>query len=276
MYDIVVPSDYMVQRMAKQGLLAPIDKSKIPNYSNIDSQFQNMPFDPNGEYSVPYMWGTVGIVYNKAIVTEPVDSWGILWDIKYKKKILMYDSSRDTMSVALIYKGFKPNTTNPDELAQAEQALIQQKPLVLAYGRDDIRQKMLDGEAALAVVYSGDAVIMMQQQADSGKQFGYCIPKEGSNMWVDNLCILAGSQHKEEAEEFINFLCRPDICARNAEYIGYDPPEKAAYDQLSDDLKAIPAFYPTQDEINRCTFYQDLGDFNKNLEDAWMRVKAAS
>jgi spermidine/putrescine transport system substrate-binding protein len=274
-YDIVVPSDYMVERMAKQGLLAEIDQSKIPNYANIDAEFRNMAFDPESKYSVPYMWGTVGIVYNKAMVTKPVDSWSILWDKDYTKKILMYDSSRDTVAVAMLYKGLQPNTTNPDDLKAAEQTLIEQRPLVLAYCRDDIRDKMLQGEAALAVVYSGDAVIMMQQQEDAGMEFGYCIPKEGSNIWMDNLCILAGSSHKEEALEFINFMCRPDIVARNSAYIGYAPPEKAAYEQLSEDLKAIPAFYPADEEIARCTAYRDLGDFNKNVEDAWTRVKAS-
>jgi spermidine/putrescine transport system substrate-binding protein len=274
-YDIVVPSDYMVERMAKQGLLAEIDKSKLTNYANIDPEFQNMAFDPDGKYSVPYMWGTVGIVYNKAMVTEPVDSWSILWNKDYAKKIIMYDSSRDTVAVALIREGFPPNTTDESELKKAEQALIDQKPLVLSYSRDDIRDKMLRGEAALAVVYSGDAVLIQQEAGETGMEFGYCIPKEGSNIWMDNLCILASSQHKEEAMEFIDFMCRPDIVARNSEYIGYAPPEKAAYDMLSEDLKAIPAFYPTSEEKARCTAYRDLGDFNKNLEDAWTRVKAA-
>lgn len=274
-YDVVVPSDYMVERMAKQGLLAEIDKSKLANYGNIDPEFQNMPFDPDGKYSVPYMWGTVGIVYNKAMVTDPVESWSILWDGKYAKKIIMYDSSRDTMSVALIREGLPPNTTDESELKKAEQALIEQKPLVFSYSRDDIRDKMLQGEAALAVVYSGDAVLMMQEAGNAGMEFGYCIPREGSNIWMDNLCILASSQHKEEAMEFIDFLCRPDIVARNSEYIGYAPPVKAAYEMLSEELRAIPAFYPSDEEKARCTAYRDLGPFNKNLEDAWTRVKAA-
>jgi spermidine/putrescine transport system substrate-binding protein len=274
-YDIVVPSDYMVERMAKQGLLAEIDKSKLANYQYIDPEFRDMPFDPGGKYSVPYMWGTVGIVYNKAMVTDPVDSWSILWDKKYAKKIIMYDSSRDTMSVALIREGYTLNSTDEAELKKAEQALVEQKPLVLSYSRDDIRDKMLMGEAALAVVYSGDAVLIMQEAENAGMEFGYSIPKEGSNIWMDNLCILASSQHKEEAMEFIDFLCRPDIMARNSEYIGYAPPAKAAYEMLSEELRAIPAFYPADEEVARCTAYRDLGEFNKVLEDAWTRVKAA-
>jgi spermidine/putrescine transport system substrate-binding protein len=196
-YDIVVPSDYMVERMAGQGLLAEIDRSKLKNFSSIDTDFQKMAFDPEGKYSVPYMWGTVGIVYNKAKVTDTVDSWSILWNEKYKKQIIMYDSSRDTLACALIYKGLKPNTKDENELKIAEQALIDQKPLVLSYSRDDIRDKMLQGEAALAVVYSGDAVLMAQQQADAGMEFGYAIPKEGSNIWMDCLCILKSSQQRK-------------------------------------------------------------------------------
>lgn len=274
-YDVIVPSDYMVERMAKAGMLEEINKNNIPNAANIDQEFQSMAFDPGGKYSVPYMWGTVGIVYNKAMVTEPVDSWSILWDEMYSKKIFMYDSSRDSISVALLYKGLKPNTQNEDELKQAEQALIDQKPLVLSYTLDDTRDKMLAGEAAMAVVYSGDAVLIMQEAEASGKEFGYSIPKEGSNIWMDNLCIVKGTKRKAEAEAFINFLCRPEIVARNAEYICYAPPVKAAYEALSDDLKAIPALYPTEEEKARCTAYRDLGEFNAKYEDVWLRVKAA-
>lgn len=273
-YDVIVPSDYMVERMANKGMLEEIDKTQLKNYSNIDAEFQKMAFDPNGKYSVPYMWGTVGIVYNKAMVDDPVDSWSILWNEKYKKKILMYDSSRDSLSVGLFYKGFQPNSTNEDELKQAEEALIAQKPLVLSYTLDDTRDKMLAGEAAMAVVYSGDAVLIAQEAADQGLDFGYSIPKEGSNIFMDNLCIVKGTEHKAEAMEFLDFMCRPDIVARNSEYIGYAPPEKAAYDKLSDDLKAISAFYPTDEEKQRLVAYRDLGDFNAKYEDAWTRIKA--
>ena len=274
-YDVIVPSDYMVERMAKKGMLEEIDKAALKDFSNIDAEFQKMEFDPDGKYSVPYMWGTVGIVYNKDMVSEPVDSWSILWDKKYEKKILMYDSSRDSLAVAMMYKGFSSNSTNADELKQAEQALIAQKPLVLSYSLDDTRDKMLAGEAALAVVYSGDATLIMQQAAEQGKNFGYCIPKEGSNIFMDNLCIVKGSKHKSAAMQFIDFLCRPEIVARNSEYIGYAPPEKAAYAQISDDLKGIPSFYPTDEERKRLTAYRDLGDFNAAIEESWTRIKAA-
>jgi spermidine/putrescine transport system substrate-binding protein len=273
-YDVIVPSDYMVERMAKAGMLEEIDKSKIPNYSNIDADFKNMAFDPDGKYSVPYMWGTLGFVYDKATITKPVDSWSILWDKDYTKKKMMYDSSRDTISVGLYYKGFKVNSVNQGEIDQATQALIDQKPLVLSYAEDNIRDMMISGEAAMALVYSGDAVRIMSDPG-KGSQFGYCIPKEGSNIWMDNLCIVKGSKHIAEAEAFINFLCQPDICERNAEAIGYTPPEKAAYNMLPDNLKNISAMYPTEEEIARLTAYRDLGDFNEKYEDAWTRIKAS-
>ena len=275
-YDVIVPSDYMVERMASKGMLSEIDRSKLTNFSNVDPQFQKMAFDPEGKFSVPYMWGTVGIIYNTEMVTDPVDSWSILWNEKYKKQILMYDSSRDAISVALLYKGLQPNATDEAALKNAEAALIAQKPLVLSYTLDDTRDKILAGEAAMAVVYSGDAVLIAQE-AESPEQFAYSIPKEGSNIFMDNLCIVKNAKHKEEAMKFIDYMLRPDIAARNAEYIGYSTPEKAAYDQLSEELKAIPAYYATAEEQARLTAYRDLGDeATAKYEDVWTRLKGAN
>ncbi len=275
-YDVIVPSDYMVERMARKDMLAEIDRSKLTNFQNVDPQFQKMAFDPEGKFSVPYMWGTVGIIYNTEMVSDPVDSWSILWNEKYKKQILMYDSSRDSISVALLYKGLQPNATDDAALKTAEEALIAQKPLVLSYTLDDTRDKILAGEAAMAVVYSGDAVLIAQE-ADSPEQFAYSIPKEGSNIFMDNLCIVKNARHKEEAMKFIDFMLRPDIAARNAEYIGYSTPEKAAYDQLSEELKAIPAYYATPEEQARLTAYRDLGDeATARYEDVWTRLKGSN
>lgn len=278
-YDVIVPSDYMVERMANKGMLAEIDRSKLKNFSNVDEQFRNMAFDAQGKYSIPYMWGTLGIVYNTAKVTEPVDSWSILWNEKYKKQILMYDSSRDSISVALIYKGLQPNATSDADLKVASDALLQQKPLVLSYTLDDTRDKILAGEASMAVVYSGDAVLIAQQAAEAGTpdKFAYSIPKEGSNIFMDNLCIVKGTPHMDAAMQFLDYMLRPDIAERNAEYIGYATPEKAAYDQLPDDLKAIPAYYATPEEQSRLTAYRDLGDeITAKYEDVWTRLKASN
>lgn len=278
-YDVIIPSDYMVERMASKGMLAEIDRSKLKNFSNVDEQFRNMAFDAQGKYSIAYMWGTVGIVYNTEKVTDPVDSWSILWNEKYKKQILMYDSSRDSVSVALLYKGITPNATSDADLKMAEDALLQQKPLVLSYTLDDTRDKILSGEAAMAVVYSGDAVLIAQQaaEADTADKFAYSIPKEGSNIFMDNLCIVKDAKHTQEAMQFIDFMLRPDIAARNAEYIGYATPEKAAYDQLSEELKSIPAYYASQEEQARLTAYRDLGDeVTAKYEDVWTRLKASN
>lgn len=270
-HDICFPSDYTIQKLNALDLLQPIDHSKLSNLGNIDSKFLNQSFDPNNEYSIPYMWGTVGILYNKTMVSDPVDSWSILWDAKYKGQILMYDSVRDSMAVALLRLGYSINTKNLDEIEQAKQSLIEQKPLVLAYGQDDIRDKMISGSAALSVVYSGDAIASVAENED----LAYVVPKEGSNIWFDNVVITKSSKNLEAAYLFIDFLMRPDIAKLNTEFIGYSTPNKAAFDLLSDDMKNDIVYWPTQAEMDRCTTFQDLGDVMRIYEEAWQAIKMA-
>jgi len=271
-YDVVVPSDYMVQRMIRENMLEKLDKRNIPNIKNIDKRFSNLAYDPNGEYSVPYMWGTVGILYNKTMVSDPVDSWNILWDPKYKAKIFMYDSMRDTLSVALRRLGYSSNTRDVSQLEAAGQSLIEQKPLVQAYVGDTVRDSMIGGEAALAVVYSGDALYCMDNNAD----LAYVVPKEGSNVWVDALAIPKGSAHKAEAEKFIDYLCKPDVCLKNVEYIGYSTVNSETLKLLPDDMRNNPTFWPTDETYNRCEIFTDLGDFTKEYDRVWTEVLAAS
>lgn len=208
-YDVVCPSDYMVQRMIENDLLAEIDFDHVPNIKYIDDIYMDMStqFDEGNKYSVPYLWGTVGILYNKTMVDEPVDSWGILWDKKYKDSILMQDSVRDAFGVALKYLGYSLNSTDLDELEAAKKLLIEQKPLVQAYVVDQVRDKMIGNEAALGVIYSGEALYCQEENPD----LEYVIPKEGSNLWIDSWVIPKTPGTKENAEAFINFLCRPDI-----------------------------------------------------------------
>ncbi len=184
-YDIAFPSDYMIEKMKNEDMLHKIDMEKVPNYSLIMDEFKGLEFDPNEEYSVPYMWGTVGILYNKSMVSDPVDSWDILWDEKYAGNILMMDSQRDTLMVALKKLGYSMNTRSVEELEAAKQALIEQKPLVLAYVGDNVVDMMLSGEAAMSVLWSGQAIqIMMEQDG-----FEYAYPKEGTNLWFDSIVI---------------------------------------------------------------------------------------
>ena len=216
-YDVVCPSDYMIQRMIENDLLAEINYDHIPNLKYIGDNYMKMSrqFDPENKYSVPYLWGTVGILYNKKMVDEPVDSWGILWDKKYEDSILMQDSVRDAFAVALKYLGYSLNSTDLDELEAAKNLLIEQKPLVQAYVIDQVRDKMIGGEAALGVIYSGEALYCQQENPD----LDYVIPKEGTNIWIDSWVIPKNAKNVENAEAFINFLCRPDIAKMNFDYI---------------------------------------------------------
>jgi len=270
-YDVCFPSDYIIEKLIADDLLYEIDKDSIPNLSNIDSRFLDLSFDPDNTYSVPYMWGTVGILYNTTMVTGTVDSWRILWDETYSGQILMYDSMRDSIGITLKMLGYDINTRSEDELLDAQQALIEQKPLVRAYLTDDIKMEMINADAALAVVYSGDAVACIAENPD----LAYAVPSEGSNVWFDNMIIPKTSEHKTEAEAFINFLCGAEVAAQNSEYIGYSTPNVAALALMGSDYTDDPTYNPPQDVLDRCQIYHDLGDFVSVFSDVWTKVKAA-
>lgn len=269
-YDIAFPSDYMIEKMITNDLIQKINFENIPNYKNIDDKFKNLGYDSNNEYSVPYMWGTVGIVYNKTMVDDVVDSWNILWNSKYKDNIFMLDSQRDSIAVALKKLGYSLNTRDVGELEQARDALKEQKPLVLAYVGDDVKNKMISGEGAISVMWSGDAIFCQAENPD----LEYSIPKEGSNYWFDGVVILKNAPHKEEAEKFIDFLCRDDIALKNTEYIGYSTPNKAAFDLLDDEKKSDATYWPSDEELSRCEIFHDLGDFIKEYDRVWTEFKS--
>ncbi len=269
-YDVVFPSDYMIEKMIKENLLLKLDMNNIPDYKNIDERFKNLDFDPNNEYSVPYMWGTVGILYNQKIVKEPVDSWNILWDSKYKGQILMLDSQRDSIAVALKKLGYSMNTRNLKELEEAKVELIKQKPLLLAYVGDEVKDMMIGEEAALSVVWSGDAVYMMEQNKD----LRYVVPKEGSNYWFDNMVIPKTSKNKKLAEEFINFMTRPEVALKNTEYIGYSTTNKETMKLLDPAVVNNEVAYPSDDVINNCEVFLDPGEFIKEYDRIWTEVKS--
>lgn len=273
-YDVVCPSDYMIQKMISNNLLAPINFDNIPNLKNIGTTYleKSQEFDANNLYSVPYCWGTVGILYNTKMVTEPVDSWGILWDSNYKDSILMQDSVRDAFAVALKYQGLSLNSTNIHELTEAQRLLISQKPLVQAYVIDQVRDKMIGNEAALGVIFSGEAIYTQSENPD----LEYVVPKEGSNVWIDSWVIPKNAPHKENAEEFINFLCRPDIALMNFDYITYSTPNEAARELIEDEsIRNSSIAFPDDDILENCETYQYLGDevdavYNK----LWKEVKS--
>lgn len=269
-YDLLIPSDYMINRMIKEDRLEKLDFNNIPNYKYIGSIFKNLEYDPQNEYSVPYMWGTVGILYNKKMVKSKPDSWKILWDQQYAKQILMVDSQRDSIGITLKMLGYSLNSTNLAELEEAKNALIRQKPLVLAYVVDEVKDKMISEEAALAVVWSGDAVYCMREN----ENLDYVIPKEGSNLWFDAMVIPKGAPNKEAAEKFINFMCETDVAFRNADYIGYSSPHTEAVKKLPKEITSNRSAYPLEEDLLNCEVFIDLGSSLKDYDRIWTEVKA--
>ena len=269
-YDVVIPSDYMIERMIREDMLVKLDKNNVPNLNKVDEQFFNLEFDPNNDYSVPYMWGTVGIIYNKTMVSDPVDSWDILWNSKYENEIFMLNSQRDTIAVSLIRLGHSMNTRSESELEEAKAELIKQKPLVRAYLGDEVKDAMVGEEAAMAVVWSGDAIAMIRQNPD----LDYIIPKEGTNLWFDSMVIPKTTKNKDGAEKFIDFMSRPDISARNTDYIGYSTPIPEAVEMLPDDIKNSKVAYPSEAEIENTEVFKDPLDIIKIYDRIWTEITA--
>jgi len=269
-YDLIVPSDYMIEKMKDEKLIQKIDYSNIPNYKNIDESFKKPSYDENDEYSVPYFWGTFGILYNKNMVSDPVDSWDILWNEKYSGEILMLDSVRDTMAIALMKLGYSQNSINEKELDKAKAEWIAQRPLVRAYVNDEGKDRLLGEEAAMGIVYSGDAVTLM----DQNENLAYGIPKTGTNKWVDALCIPTDAENKDYAEKFINFMLEPENAVQNIDYIGYSTPNKAALEMLSQDVKSNPVAYPDKTLLDKCESFIDLGDNIKLYDERWIEIKS--
>ena len=282
-YDVVCPSDYMIQKMAENGLLAEINFDNIPNISNIDPLFleKSRSFDPQNRYSVPYTWGTVGILYNTKRIEElgaPAPTkWSDLWNPVYKGEILMQDSVRDAFMVALKSLGYSMNTENAEELKEARDLLIAQKPLVQAYVIDQVRDKMIGGEAAVGVIYSGEMLYIQDEVANLGLDYTleYVIPEEGTNLWFDSWVIPANARNKENAEKWIDFLCRPDIAKMNFEYITYSTPNNAAKELLEEDIQTNKAIFPDMDELEGSEVFQYLGDEADSIyNDMWKEVKS--
>ncbi len=270
-YDLVVPSDYMVSKMRREGMLKKIDFKNIPNIKNIDKKFLNPKYDPKNEYSVPYMWGTLGIAYNdKYVDKKDIGSWDILWNPKYSGKILVFDSVRDTMGAALIKLGYSMNTKNQKEIDEAKNLLIKQKKYALAYVNDEGKDRMVGEDAHIGMFYSGDYPLMKQENPN----LKFFVPKEGSNKWVDTMCIPNTAENKKEAEMFINFLLDPQNAKVNTEYIGYSTPNKECLKILDKEIKNDPSGYPDEKLLNKCEIFIDLGDFLKVYNRAWIELKS--
>ncbi len=272
-FDVVFPSDYAIERMISEELLQPIDFEKVPNAANILDWLLNPDYDPDNQYSVPYMWGTVGILYDTERVTGPVDSWSVLFDEQYKGEVFMMDSPRDTLGVALKYLGYSVNSKNPVEIQAAANLLIDQKQkgIVKAYQVDETKDKMVAGEGILALVWSGDA----QYAINLKESLAYVVPREGSNVWVDGMVIPASAQNIDNAHRFIDFLCRSDIAQLNCEYIEYSSPNAEAIKLMGEDYTENTNLNPSQETIDSCEFFHDNQDVKILYDTFWGQVKNA-
>lgn len=267
-YDVCIPSDYMITKMIKEDMIQKLDFSKISLYENIGQAYKDQAFDPANEYSVPYFFGTNGILYNTSMVNDPVDSWEILWNDSYKGQILMNNSQRDSIMVALKLLGYSMNTTNEQELEEAKQLLLDQRDLVLAYVVDNGKDMILNDEAAFLVTWNGDAIQLMGEKPE----LGYAIPKEGSNVWIDSMVIPNNAENVDNAHTFINFMLKPEIAYLNTDYVGYSTPNVKAYDMLDEEMKNNQVAYPDLNALNHMEVFIDLGEKIELYNDIWLDI----
>jgi spermidine/putrescine transport system substrate-binding protein len=264
-YDVLIPSDYTIDRLIKEGKLSKIDPAKVGNIANIAPQYLKPEYDPDNDYVVPYMVGTLGILYNKKQVSAPIDSWEALFDSKYKGKILMWDSMRDVIGAALKTLGYSVNANDSGELAEVKAKLGAQRSIIQAYAGDEIRDIMIADEGVLAIVYSGDA----KTAIDENPKLAYVIPKEGSNKWVDGFVIMKNTTRLDAAEKFINFMCRPNIAVRNMTKTGYTSPVAGSWSEFGGNR----IMFPTDEELNRCEAFLYNADANAKYTKLWQEIR---
>ena len=272
-YDVVIPSDYMISRMIEEDMLEPLDFDNIPNFSDIDPNLKNPDYDPENQYSVPYMWGLLGVIYNTAMVDGAPDSWSILFDENYSGQILMFNNSRDALGVALKYLGYSYTPTHPAQITAATDLLIQQKPLVQSYVMDEIFEKMQGNSAAIGAYYCGDYLTM----ADVNPDLAFCLPKEGTNLYVDAMCIPKGAENKANAEAFINFMCSTSVGLANVEETWYSSPLLSVREELDPEVSEDPYAYPDDAVLEQCESFRNLPEDILALYDSeWTRLKLAA
>lgn len=270
-YDIVVPSDYMVKRLIAQSLIQKIDHAKLTNFGNLDPRFLNKGFDPDNGHSIPYFWGTTGLGYNKANVTEPVESWGVVFDEKHKGRILMLDDMRECFAVALKYLGKSLNEKDPEVLRQAAELLKKQKELVKTYNSGDFANILASGDVDLAHGYNGQIAEVV---ANEPEKLAYIVPKEGGTFWMDNVCIPAKSRNAANAYTFINFILEPEIAAEIVNGVSYAGANAAAKPFIDKAILEDTAIYPPDEIISRCEFLEDIGEAVTVMDQYWTEIKA--
>lgn len=274
-YDVIIPSDYMISKMIDEDMIQPLDFENIPNFEYIMDNFRNQDYDPENAYSVPYTWGTVGIIYDTTMVDIPPEEidWDLLWNEDYADQILMFDNPRDAFAIAEIMEGFSLNTEDFDELEQAAMKLRRQKKIVQGYVMDEVFDKMGAGDALIAPYYAGDALTIMEDNED----LDFVVPKSGTNLFIDAMCVPTTARQKEAAEMYINFMCEPDIAYSNIDYICYSTPHKAAYEMLDEDVRNSHVSYPDQEFIgaNTSVFVNLSNEANQKMQDLWTEMKSA-
>lgn len=269
-YDIVVPSDYMVEIMIQLDMLQPINFDNIPNIKNIESRFRNLPFDPENKYSIPYQWGTTGIGINTKFIKENVDSWDILWDERYSGRISILDDMRSGLVPALKMLGYSVNTRNQSELEEARDLMIKQKQYVRTYSSETYMDLLKSGDIWIAMGWSGDIFQVTKENPD----IVFIIPKEGSYVWIDNMVIPKGAPNKFTAETFMDYILRPEVSAGISNFTGYSSPNKAAHPFIDEELLADESMYPSDEVLERLEFMHDVGDATRIYNRIWNEVKS--
>ena len=273
-YDVILVSDALMPRMIDQKLIQEINKDNIPNISQMDEEYLDLEIDPGNKYSVPYMFGTVGLIYNKDVVKEKVDSWDILWNEKYKNKIFMFDTYRDTIGATLKKLGYSLNSTDPKEIEEAKELLLSQRKLVdPIYGVDNGTEMIPAGESDINMIWSGEGLNLQ----DENPNLVYVVPKEGANFWIDSLCIPINAKNVSGAEKFINFVSDKESALRIADEIGYTTPNKEARLEQPESVRNNPNAYMPKEIMDRCEIYTDLPmDVKKIYDDAWIKIKSSN
>jgi spermidine/putrescine-binding protein len=269
-YDVIVPSDYMVSILARQNLLQKLDIAKIPNFKNIGTRFRNPVYDSRHTYSVPFLWSTCGIGYNKKRVVGPVDSWKILWDPEYANHILMLDDPREAFGAALKWSGHSINSTDPNAIREARDLLLQQKPLLKAYNSTSFDELLLSGDAWIVQGWSGNLAMVMQQNPD----LDYVLPKEGASLSVENFCIPVHAKNLEEAHAFINFMLGERVGAEITNFSFYPNTNEAASRYIRPELLKNPAVYPDPESLSRCEYVTEIGSATQLMDRYWTEIKS--
>ncbi|HEM4050745.1 TPA: ABC transporter substrate-binding protein [Streptococcus suis] len=254
-YDLTIPSEYMISKMTEENMLIKLDKSKIEGLENIDPQFMGLSFDKNNDYSIPYFWGTLGIVYNETMVENPPQEWEDLWSEEYRDNIMLIDGVREVMGFGLQSLGHSLNSRNPAEIEKAAEHLYNLTPNVKAIVADEIKGYMIQDAAAIAVSFSGEASEML----DGNENLRYVVPSKGSNLWFDNMVIPKTAKNLEGAYAFMSFMLRPENALRNAEYVGYSTPIPAAKAMLDEETQNDESFYPSEETMKKMEVYDNLG-----------------